>query len=89
MLPLSSIGRLIAAKRKALGLTQARLARQASIGRSTLDALENARMEELGYSKIARTLAALGMELELRDAGSTQDNIAARNPDDPSKDRGR
>jgi transcriptional regulator with XRE-family HTH domain len=86
MLTLSSIGTRIAAKRRALGLTQSRLARQASVGRSTLDALENARMEELGYAKIARILSALGMELELQDRGSAPDEIGRDNRDDQSPD---
>ena len=88
MLPLSSIGARIAGKRKALGLTQAALACQASVGRSTLDALENNRMKELGYSKITRILAALGMELTLQDAGSNQTEIG-REPEDQGLDRRR
>jgi transcriptional regulator with XRE-family HTH domain len=70
MLTLSAIGVQIAAKRKALGLTQATLARHASVGRSTLDALENGRIAELGYSKVSKILAALGIELRLQEAGS-------------------
>jgi transcriptional regulator with XRE-family HTH domain len=89
MLALSSIGARIAAKRRALGLTQSRLARQASVGRSTLDALENARMEELGYSKIARILSALGMEFEVQDRRSAADEIGRENPDDQGPDRRR
>jgi len=89
MLTLSSIGTQIAAKRRALGWTQSRLARQASVGRSTLDALENARMEELGYSRIARILSALGMELELQDRGSAPDEIGRENPGDESPDQRR
>jgi transcriptional regulator with XRE-family HTH domain len=83
MLTLSSIGARIAAKRRVLGLTQSRVARQASVGRSTLDALENARIAELGYAKITRILSALGMEFELQDRrGSTPDEIGRENPDD-------
>ena len=52
MLPLSSLGERIATKRKTLGLTQPTLAKKASVGLSTLDALENGRLGELGYSKI-------------------------------------
>ena len=89
MLPLSSIGARIAGKRKALGLTQAAVACQASVGRSTLDALENNRMKELGYSKITRILAALGMELTLQDAGSTQNEIGREEPEDQGPDRRR
>ena len=56
MLPLHSLGEQIAAKRKTLGLTQPALAKKARIGLSTLDALENGRLGELGYSKITNIL---------------------------------
>ena len=68
MLPLSSIAEQIAAKRKALGLTQTALAKHARVSRSTIDALENGRMGELGYSKITSILAVLGLELALRES---------------------
>ena len=68
MLTLFSIGEQIAVKRKALGLSQAALAKQAKIGHSTLDALENGRLGELGISKIVRLLSALGLELKIQEA---------------------
>jgi len=46
-------------------------------------------MEELGYSKIARILSALGMELELQDRGSAPDEIGRENPGDESPDQRR
>ena len=67
MLLLSSLGEQIAAKRKALGLTQPTLAKKANVGLSTLDALENGRLGELGYSKITNILTVLRMELKLQD----------------------
>ena len=67
MLPLVSIGELVARKRKELGLTQSQLAQKAKVGLSTLDALENARLGELGYSKITNILTALGLELRLQE----------------------
>ena len=68
MLPLSSLADSIARKRKELGLTQSQLAQKAKVGLSTLDALENARLGELGYSKITNILTALGLELRLQEA---------------------
>jgi transcriptional regulator with XRE-family HTH domain len=65
MLDLSTVGRAIAERRSKLRLTQAALAKRAGIGRSTLDALENGRMTELGFSKIARLTATLGLELQI------------------------
>ncbi len=64
MLPLSELGEQIATKRKTLGLTQPMLAKKARVGLSTLDALENGRLGELGYSKITNILMALGARAE-------------------------
>ena len=68
MLDLTTIGRTIAKHRAEQRLTQAELARRARIGRSTLDALENGRTAELGFGKIGRVLAALGLTLRLGEA---------------------
>lgn len=67
MLALISIGAEIAAKRKRLGLTQSELAKRAAVSRATLDALENGRSGELGFSKVTRILSALGMGLKLQE----------------------
>lgn len=69
MITLISLGEQISAKRKKLGLTQAELARKALISRATLDALENGRSGEMGFSKITRLLSALGLSLDLQEAG--------------------
>ena len=85
MLPLSFIGEQIATKRKTLGLTQSTLAKKASVGLSTLDALENGRLGELGYSKITNLLTALGMELKLQEASTrrpTLDELMEEGRDD-------
>jgi len=66
MLTLSSLGEEIAARRKSLGLSQSALAKKAAVGHSTLDALENSRIGELGFSKISKILSAIGMELKLQ-----------------------
>lgn len=60
-------GAEIAARRRAMGLSQRELATQSWIGRSTLDALENGRMGELGCSKVNRVLTILGLELRLHE----------------------
>lgn len=70
MLILPFLGERIAAKRQELALTQAQLATRASVSRATLDALENGRKGELGFSKVIKILSALGMELKLQEAGS-------------------
>jgi transcriptional regulator with XRE-family HTH domain len=70
MLTLLLIGEEIASRRKTLGLSQAALASKAGVGHSTLDALENGRLGELGLSKIVRILTALGLELKIQPAAS-------------------
>jgi transcriptional regulator with XRE-family HTH domain len=67
MLDFPTLGRLIAQHRYEQRLTQAELARRARVGRSTLDALENGRTGELGFGKIGRILAALGLTLKVSD----------------------
>jgi DNA-binding XRE family transcriptional regulator len=92
MLTLSSLGEQIAAKRKTLHLTQPALAKKARVGLSTLDALENERLGELGYSKITNILAALGLELKLQEARTrrpTLEELMEEEGDDQGLDRRR
>jgi transcriptional regulator with XRE-family HTH domain len=92
MLGLTSIGAQIAAHRKRLKLSQAELSRKAGISRATLDALENGRAGEMGFSKVAKLLAALDLELTLQTASShrpTLDELIEEDRDDQSLDRRR
>ena len=94
MLPLSllGLGEQIAAKRKALRLTQPMLAKKSRVGLSTLDALENGRLGELGYSKVTNILTALGLELKLQEASAgrpTLEELVEEARDDKSLDRRR
>lgn len=92
MLPLSSIGEHIAAKRKTMGLSQTVLAKKARISRATLDALENNRLGELGYSKITNILNALGLELKLQEVSArrpTLEELMNEESDDQGMDRRR
>lgn len=92
MLTLFSIGEQIAARRKALGFSQAALARQAKVGHSTLDALENGRLGELGLSRIVKLLSALGLELKIQEAAGrrpTLEELMEEDRDDQDLDRQR
>jgi transcriptional regulator with XRE-family HTH domain len=92
MLDLTSIGQQIAERRKKLKFSQAELARKAGISRATLEALENGRAGELGFSKLTKLLAALGLELKLQAASShrpTLDELLKEDRDDQSLDRRR
>jgi transcriptional regulator with XRE-family HTH domain len=89
---ITDLGSQIASKRKTLGLSQKELARRARISRSTLDALENGRTGELGFSKIARLLSILGLELKLQNAipgRPTLDELMEENENDQSMGRQR
>ena len=92
MLPLSFIAEQIKIRRKRLGWTQSALADKASVSRATLDALENGRMGELGYSKVTRILAVLGLELKLQEASAcrpTLEELMNEERDDEGLDRRR
>ena len=90
MLDLISIGSQIAERRKALKLSQTALALKAGVSRATLEGLENGRAGELGFSKVSKLLAALGLELTLQAASSqrpTLDDLMQEDRDDKSLDR--
>lgn len=89
MLPLPEIGEQVAARRKARKLSQTALARSAGVSRATLEALENARIGELGYAKLSRVLAVLGLEMALREARTrpTLDDLMEENRHDESLGR--
>ncbi len=92
MLKLHSVGSQIATKRKALRFSQSALARKAGISRATLDALENGRSGELGFSKVTNILSTLGLELKLQEANlqrPTLDELLEEDRDDKSLDRRR
>ena len=82
MLTVSLLGPQIATRRKALRLSQSDLARKAEISRATMDALENGRSAELGFSRMTRILAALGLELKLQDASSRRPTLDELMEDD-------
>ena len=92
MLNLPSIGSRIASRRKALRLSQLALAQRAKVSRATLDALENGRSGELGFSKLTNILSALGLELKLQEANferPTLDELLEEDRDDQGLDRRR
>jgi transcriptional regulator with XRE-family HTH domain len=87
---MSSIAEQIKIRRKMLGLTQSALAEKAHVSRATLDALQNGRLGELGYSKVTGILAALGLELKLQEASTrrpTLEELMNEERDDQGLDR--
>jgi transcriptional regulator with XRE-family HTH domain len=90
MLELLSIGKQVAEKRNSLKWTQLELSRKANVSRATLDALENGRLGELGFSKLSKILSALGFELKLEQAAlrrPTLDELLKEDRDDQGLDR--
>jgi transcriptional regulator with XRE-family HTH domain len=90
MADLNSIGLEIASQRKNLKMSQSALAQAAGISRATLGALENGRSGELGFSKVAKILAALGLDLKVQEAQPrrpTLDELLEEDRDDKSLDR--
>ncbi len=66
MISLAELGQNIARARKTEGMTQDQLAKRAGVSRPTIALLENGRATEIGYSKLARIFAVLGLELRLQ-----------------------
>ncbi len=60
---LADIGQLVQARREALGLSQARLARLAGLSRATINQLENGSLVDLGAAKLLALLNLLGLDL--------------------------
>jgi transcriptional regulator with XRE-family HTH domain len=60
------IATALTASRKRQKLTQLDLARAAHVSLSTLKALESHRGDEIGFTKLTRLLAVLGLELKLQ-----------------------
>jgi len=60
------LGFLIRKARTAKGLTQAALAREAGLSRTTINQLENGTFSDLGVRKIVALLETLGLALEVR-----------------------
>ena len=92
MLTLALLGPQITSRRKDLGLSQTDLATKAGISRATLDALENGRSGELGFTKVENILSALGLELKVHEANlqrPTLDELLEEDRDDKGVDRRR
>ena len=75
MLLLVDIAEEITKQRKAAGLSRAELAKRALVSHSTLDALENGRSGELGYSKVNKILTALGLEFKLQEMNHSRPTL--------------
>lgn len=78
MQDLASVGERIALARKRAMLRQLDLAERAGVSRATIDALENGRASEIGYSRLARILRAVGLELRVQRSSPAARNASRR-----------
>ncbi|WP_027529011.1 helix-turn-helix domain-containing protein [Bradyrhizobium sp. WSM3983] len=62
---LIELGERVKAARKSKGWSQTKLAQTAGISRARLEALENARLAEMGIKNLLRILNALDLDLRL------------------------
>jgi transcriptional regulator with XRE-family HTH domain len=91
VIDLQQIGESVAAARKERKLRQSQVAESAGVSLRTMTLLENGRATEIGYSKLARILAGVGLELRLEPAERrrpTLDELLRQDAgDDPDLDR--
>ncbi|MGQ0685656.1 helix-turn-helix domain-containing protein [Bradyrhizobium sp.] len=62
---LIELGERVKATRKSRGWSQNKLAQAAGVSRARLEALENARLAEIGFKHLLRILNALDLDLRL------------------------
>lgn len=62
---LIELGARIKAARKQKGWSQTKLAQAAGVSRARLEALENARIAEIGFKSLLRSLRSLDFDLRL------------------------
>jgi transcriptional regulator with XRE-family HTH domain len=75
MFDLQKIGKQVANARRLRKLAQRHVAQQAGVSLRTVSLLENGRASDLGYSKLARILAAVGLELRLEQVVSERPTL--------------
>ena len=66
---LQELGEAVAARRRDLKLTQAKVAQAAGVNPTVLSRLERGRVSEYGARKLLQVLAVLGLEVEFRERG--------------------
>lgn len=69
---LKSLGHLIRERRVALGLTQSRLAQLSELSRPTLIGLEAGTLSDLGFNRLGRVMAVLGLDFVAPSPGARQ-----------------
>ena len=87
---LVELGERVKAARKSKGWSQTKLAQAAGVSRARLEALENARLAEMGIKHLLRILNALDLDLRLtqlnRGRPTLEDLAAEEAPNAPRLD---
>ena len=68
MLDLNEVGQRVRLLRRAAKLTQPEMAKCSGVSRATIAALENGKLGELGFVKLTKILAVVGLDLRLTTA---------------------
>ena len=71
MRTLPELGEAVAAKRKALKLSQSEVANRTGLTRETLVRFERGQLSEFGSRKLLAVLAVLGLEINFTEAGKS------------------
>jgi len=79
---LIELGGHIKAARKTKGWTQMRLAQASGVSRARLEALENARLAEIGFKHLLRILNALDLDLRLTQSNRGRPTLEDLNAED-------
>ncbi len=66
---LQELGLTVRKERQRIGLSMQALAEMAGVDRTTLSRLENQRLPEMGFAKLARVLGVLELEFSVRPCG--------------------
>jgi transcriptional regulator with XRE-family HTH domain len=69
---MAKLGARVRRARKARGLTQSALAKQAGIARETLSQLESGVARELGFARVSRLLSTLDLDLDIQETSSAR-----------------
>ncbi len=67
---LAELGEAVAARRKALKLSQSEVASQTGLTRETLVRFERGQLSEFGSRKLLAVLAVLGLEISFTEVGA-------------------
>lgn len=68
MLDLYDIGQKVLEARRTAKLTQPELAKHSGVSRATIAALENGKLGELGFVKLTKILAVVGLDMRMATA---------------------